>query len=213
MASNVKKYASLLKNLLPLGRAWENVKDNTLWRGLGTELCRVEDRGVDLLREFGPLTTDELLDDWEALLGIPDECTPADQSINERRVQINQKLGLVGGINAQFYIDLAASLGFTIEIENPLPFTVGRMRVGDALYNNQPPRDTFRVGDNVVSNQLAVFGWQFYFIAKVPVAELTRFRVGNSRVGEPLVEFGNALLQCTIRKSKPAHSGVVFLFS
>ncbi|MBW1784813.1 MAG: DUF2313 domain-containing protein, partial [Deltaproteobacteria bacterium] len=116
MAGSVKKYSSLLKNLLPLGKAWENVKNNSLFEGLATELCRIEDRGVDLLREFGPLTTEELVEDWEALLGIPDECTPEDQTLDERRIQINQKLGLVGGINAQFYIDLAASLGFTITI-------------------------------------------------------------------------------------------------
>ena len=213
MASNIDKYQTLLKKLLPLGRAWDEIKRHELLRGMAVEFCRIEDRGKELLTEFGPLTTTELLEDWEQLLGIPDECTPEDQTVAERRVQVYQKMGTLGGINAQFYIDLAESLGFTITIENPVPFRTGNQRVGDALYNSESLRDVFEVGENRVGDQLRVFGWQFYFIARIPASELSKFRVGENRVGGRLVETGNELLECTIRKLKPAHSGVVFLFS
>jgi len=212
MASNLKKYQSLFKKLLPMGRSWENVKEHDLFKGMAVEFCRVEDRGIDLLNEFGPLTSTELLGDWEKLLGLPDECTPENQTVGERRIQVNQKLGTLGGINAKFFVDLAATLGFTITIENPVPFRVGKQRVGGALYNNSI-RDTFQVGKNTVGQQLNVFGWQFYFIARVPASELRKFEVGRDTVGSRLVETGNELLECTIRKLKPANSGVVFLFS
>jgi len=178
---------------------------------MAVEYCRIEDRGANLLDEIGPLTTFELLEDWEQLLGIPDECTPDGQTIDERRLQVAQKLGTLGGLNANYLIHIASLLGFDIEIENPVPFRVGIARVGDELTNNDI-RDTFRVGVNRVGDQLNVFGWQFYFIAKIPASELSEFRVGENRVGDRLVETGNALLQCTIRKLKPANSGVVFRF-
>lgn len=212
MASLVEKYQGLLKKLLPPGRAWENVKEHEILKAIATEFCRVEERASDLLEtEFDPLLTTELLPDWEQLLGIPDECTPEDQTLDERRIQVQQKLSALGGLSAQYYVDLAKLLGFDITVFNPIPFRVGRARVGDGLYNNSI-RDTFVVGTNRVGDQLRVFGWQFYFIARIPITELTKFRVGTARVGEPLVSFGNSLLECTIRKSKPAHTGVVFLF-
>lgn len=197
---------------MPIGRAWDQAKDHILFKALSYEFCRIEERAADLVDiEFDPLLTNELLTDWETMLGIPDECTPADQTIDERRVQVKQKLSTLGGMSAKFYIDLAKLLGFDIEVFNPIPFTVGRQRVGDGLYNNSI-RDVFEVGQNRVGDQLRVFGWQFYFIARIPISELTNFKVGTSTVGEPLVAFGNELLECTIRKYKPAHSGVVFLF-
>lgn len=211
MAIGLEKYKKLLTDLLPTGRAWQQVRGHELFKGMAIEFCRVEERGADLLKEIGPETTTELLEDWENLLGLPDECTPEDQTINERRVQIAQKLGTLGGLNAGYYKHIASLLGFDIEIENPVPFRVGVARIGDALTNNSI-RDTFSVGSNRVGEQLRVFGWQFYFIAKVPASELSKFRVGENRVGDTLVDFGNVLLQCTLSKYKSAESGIVFRF-
>lgn len=211
MPARLEKYQDLLKRLFPVGRAWENVKNHNLLRGMAIEFCRIDDRGADLLRELNPATSLELLEDWEQLLGIPDECTPDGQTIEERRLQVTQKMGTLGGLNANYLEHIASLLGFDIIIENPVPFRVGIARVGQALTNNEI-RDTFRVGANRVGDQLRVFGWQFYFIANIPATELNQFRVGQNRVGDRLVETGNELLQCTLRKNKPANSGVVFRF-
>jgi len=64
-----------------------------------------------------------------------------------------------------------------------------------------------RCGDQLVSR-----GWVFYWIVKVPVAELVKFRAGVGRCGDPLVEYGNQLLECTLKKLKPAHTDLFFLF-
>lgn len=211
----IEKYRDLLRRLLPIGRAWEQVKSNLLLKAAAIEYCRVEERASVLLdTEMDPASTDELLTDWETTFGIPDECTPADQTINERRVQLQQKIASTkGAINAQFYIDLAEDLGFDdVTIDDAVRFTVGRARVGDRLTNSDPPRSIFRVGTGRVGDQLKTPGWAFFFIIDIPATELEKFRVGTARVGDPLVSFGNELLECTIRKLKPAHDGAFFTF-
>lgn len=213
MAADFKKYMRLLAKLLPFGKAWEQIKEDPLLDGMAVELCRVEDRGKDLLREIDPRVSVELLDDWEQLLGIPDECTPANQSIEERQLQVTQKLSALGGLSKTYYEQIALQLGFDITVRNDIPFRVGRARVGDRLTNSERLRTVFRVGESRVGEQLRTFGWIFYWTAIIPVSEQSLFRVGSSRVGEPLVEFGNELVQCTLRKLKPAHTGIVFLFS
>lgn len=214
MAECTKKYASLLKRLLPEGRAWEQIKLSALWEGLAGEFCRIEQRAKDLLyREFDPLQAEELLDDWMDLVGIPDECTSIDLTEDELRRQVVQKLATLGGISAKYFEEVASFLGFEdIDVFNYVPFTVGRSRVGDPLTNDSPPRDVFRVGTHTVGQRLKTPGWVHYFGVRVPIAEFTYFRVGLSRVGEPLVDFGNRLMECTLTKIKPAESGIFFTF-
>ena len=205
------RYKKLLGDLLPVGKAWDNVKLNTLLDAMAVEFTRVHGRAADLLAEMYPGATDELLADWESLLGIPDECTPENQTDDERRVQILQKLATTGGISAEYYVFIAKQLGFDISIETARPFRVGVSRVGDALTNRRGD-SRFRVGD-AVGKGLDQFGWQFYYIVTIPVTELIRFRTGgDSRVGDPLVLYSNALLECTLKKLKPAHAGIYFRF-
>jgi len=225
MASDLEKYASLLKKLLPRGLAWDQVKDTSdILKALAGEFCRVEERAGDLLnKEMDPSLTEELLTDWETMLGIPDECTPDDLTIGERRVQIVQKLADTNGLSADFYEGLGALLGHEISARNAVPFRVGKGRVGQFLENTDGTRFKFRVGQNltaynatgtvgVVGQQLRGYSWIHYFVVTIPIEELVKFRVGLSRVGDPLVDFGNELLECTLRKRKPARAGIVFRF-
>ena len=88
----IKKYAGLIRKLFPLGKAWESLLESTLFDGLAVEFGRVDDRTNELLTELDPLTSNELLSDWETLLGLPDECTPEGQTLQERRDQARAKL-------------------------------------------------------------------------------------------------------------------------
>jgi uncharacterized protein YmfQ (DUF2313 family) len=45
-----------------------------------------------------------------------------------------------------------------------------------------------------------------------PVLTATYFRAGVSRAGDPVATSGNALLQCVINKTKPAHVAVTYNF-
>ena len=79
--SLVEAYADLIARLLPKGHAWDRVREWAGLRGLATELCRIDERGLVLLEQIDPLTSTEMLEDWEQLLALPDDCSPAAQTI------------------------------------------------------------------------------------------------------------------------------------
>lgn len=187
-------YRKILLDMLPSGRAW--VKQNStladLVDALVTEYCRIQERADTLLNvESDPRSTSELLTDWETMLGIPDECTDLAATQGDRQNQVVQKLTLVGATNAQFYIDLAATLGFVITIDEISRFLVGFSRVGDRLTNA---------------------AWDYYWIVNADEFLVTPFRVGQGVAGDPLVKFGNDTLECTIKKYAPAHTSPIFAF-
>ncbi|MCN2418822.1 DUF2313 domain-containing protein, partial [Escherichia coli] len=68
-------YIRLLSALLPPGPAW-SVSDPAI-AGAAPSLTRVHQRADALMRELDPRTTTELINRWERLCGLPDECIPA----------------------------------------------------------------------------------------------------------------------------------------
>jgi len=204
------KYTGLLKKLFPVGKAWENILDDNLFSGMSVEFARIEDRSIDLLREMDPLTSSEMLKDWESLLGLPDECTPEDQSLSERQSQCRQKLSNQGGQSAAYLEDVSDDLGFEGTVfSDYVPFEVGRAVVGAPLTNNFDI--SFRVGDTV-GEVIRNSGWRFVFQVNALATINDPFEVGNDTVGDPLVVFGNPLLQCTIKRLKPAHTQAFFTY-
>lgn len=214
MASSnlLEKYKRLLPNLLPRGKLWQP-KEQPIFKQLldsfAVELCRVEERAKDLLREADPRQALELLEDYERLLGLPDECSPEGPSLQDRRDQILRSLTNVGGLSKEFYEFIGLQLGFVITVENRVNFIVGRGTVGQPLTNYF--NRTFVVGDTV-GMQLKEIGWRYYFNVEMPATAADIFVVGDT-VGNPLVLFSNPLIECTMRKLKPAHSAVTFTFS
>lgn len=198
---SAEAYKALIASLLPRGRAWPREDGSTLMRlvqAQADELARVDGRASDLFEEIDPQTTLELLDDWERVAGLPDSCIAAPDSIAERRAAVQSRITAVGGQTRDYFIALAASLGFAVTISEFRPFRIGS-RVGDRIYdeawahvwrvNVQPPAIDDGQG-------------------------LTRryFRVGQSRVGERLVGWGSLDLECIIRRAAPAHSIVLFAY-
>lgn len=213
IAALLAGYSSLIKKLLPKGLAWEQVTEAMpgLYTGIATEFCRIDERGRDLLVELDPLTSVELLTDWETLLGLPDECTPLNLTLAERQQQARSKLSDQGGQSAAFFEARADDLGFpTTVVSDYHPFEVGRSTVGEALTNDFSI--PFTVG-MTVGNTLHDWGWRFVFNVNSPATVVEPFRVGQNVVGDRLVEFGNELLECTIKKLKPAHTQPFFTFS
>jgi len=210
---SIEKYVNLLKNLLPRGLAWEKVKEHALIRGLAVEFSRVGERAGDLEKEFDPNQALETIEDWERVVGLPDECTPDTVlTIEERRQQVIQKLAIQGNLSAKFYEEIAAVYGYDATATNYLSFQVGRSKVGDKLSNYFNPRSIFRVGQSHVGEQLKTWGWLHYFNVELPESTRTTFRVGENKVGDRLALFGNPRLECTYKRLKPAHSGITFTF-
>jgi len=195
MGVSVSQYTKFLKTLLPKGEAW-NRAINSTWHNFLTamadELVRVHTRGgVDLLRELFPATSLELLDDWERILGLPDDCIGEATSTQDRRAQILYRLTNQGGQSPQFYIDLALTLGFTVTVTEFDQFQAGISRAGDLLTNGEWRR-----------------AWQI----NAPANTVTYFRAGLSTAGDPLAYGNNDPLECIINRAKPAHTIVLFSY-
>ncbi|NYY77123.1 hypothetical protein DMH20_01870 [Escherichia coli] len=71
--------------------------------GAAPSLTRVHQRADALMRELDPRTTTELINRWERLCGLPDECIPAGtQTLRQRQQRLDAKVNLAGGINEDF---------------------------------------------------------------------------------------------------------------
>jgi uncharacterized protein YmfQ (DUF2313 family) len=220
MAATLDSFISLVKKLLPNGPAWESIREDEvgLFPAMVEEFLRIDGRGIDLLREMDPGTSDELLEDWEALLGLPDECTPLAPTLEERRLQARLKLASIGGISKEFYERTALALGFVVYVRDFASFQVGLSSIGDRLHNPfNPNHHLFRVGHNVEQNNhigcnLVQHGWKFTFEINMEATVNEPFRVSINSIGDPLVIFGNELLECIFLKLKPAHNSIFFTF-
>lgn len=189
------RYKQLILNLLPHGYAWNKENDSMLSDfalAIAIEYARADDRNALLLDEADPRTTNELLEDWERVTRLPDACGGLDQTFDERRLAVVQRLQSRGGQSLAFYEELAASLGFPdVTAEDTLPFRVGINTAGDAMYGEL---------------------WKFWFLITGPDTLEYIFKAGQGRCGEPLRKAGNALLECVIQKLKPAYTDVIFSF-
>lgn len=188
-------YLESLQALLPQGFAWPRAADATLTRLLlawAGELARVDARAADLVEEADPRTASELLADWERVAGLPDPCVAAfgvTQAAGERRAALVARLTAIGGQGAAYYVALAAALGYTITITEHRTFTV-KSKVNDPLNDAE---------------------WRFAFSIHAPLDTVRHFTV-RSGVNEPLASWGNELLECVIRRLKPAHTHALFAY-
>ena len=183
----------MILNLFPRGLAWPKEAGTFFYKlaqALADEAYRVSARAKNLLEERDPRTAFEALEDFERMVGLPDECSVADMSVQERREAVIARMTLQGSLSVPFYIDLGGNLGFTVTIRSFRQFRAGRARAGDP-----------------VSNGNWIYTWQV-----LGPSDVSRyFRAGLGVAGDPLRVVGNRLLECTITKNKPA--GTIVLFS
>lgn len=193
--SKVIFYKAQLQRLFPQGKLFkffDGSNQDKLVAGIADELARIDDRGDKILQESDPRTTEELLPEWEEMLGLPDECGSNAVTVQDRRNQILQKLKLLGGQSKALYVELAQQLGYDVSIEDVIeyqPFVAGS-RAGDRLTNGP---------------------WQHTWAMIIPEFTVRPF-VAGSYAGERLVEFGDDLLECIITKYKPAQTIVLFIY-
>lgn len=188
-------YRDQLLALLPQGAAWLTDLESNLARlfhAWGDELARVDLRADELIEEADPRTTNELLPDWERVAGLPDGCTNQVDTLQERRNALLARLTAMGGQTPQYFIDVAAALGYTITITE---FTTRRH--GQARYGEQ------------YAGEAWAYAWQ----VNAGVTTVVQRRHGQSGYGEPYQDWGNEILECVIRRLAPAHTFVIFAYS
>jgi uncharacterized protein YmfQ (DUF2313 family) len=201
-------YTQVLADLLPVGVAWPREPDSTLMRtmsGLADEFARVHERDCDLLAEAYPGTAIETITDWERVCGLPDPCTGPLETLQERREAVLAKLAARGGQSRQYYIDLAANLGYDITIKEFRPMLASQARAGDACYHQSNGRtDTL---------QSRMRDWWFVWQTQTREHDkVVYFRADSSTAGDPLEKWGNEMLECAILATKPAHTWVNFAY-
>lgn len=156
------------------------------------EMKLVNDRTEALQVELDPRTTSELLPDWERLLALPDECSdPDNTSVATRRREILAKLTGQGSISRQYYIDLAARLGYTVTIYEYRQFLAGVSHAGDPVSN----------GD-----------WVHCWLVTAAGGSADFFEAGVDFAGDPLAVYSDGVLECYINKVKPAETLVFFAY-
>ncbi len=191
---DINEYKENLKDLLPQGLMWPRENGTGLDKFLyavATELARVDSRVRDMLREAYPLSSAELLEDWERVVGLPEPCVGTPTDVQTRRQAVHEKLGRRGGQSRQYFIDLAAKYGFTITIAEYNTFRAGHSSAGDPVNGPQ---------------------WRFAWRVNAPETTIRTFKAGQNSAGDPLRRWGNELLECLINRLKPAHTHVIFAY-
>ena len=193
MGMTADDYLAQLQALLPQGPAWPRDAGATLTRllhSMADELARVDSRAAQLIEETDPRTTTELLNDWERVAGLPDTCVTAAQATAQRRGALHARLTTLGGQNVSYFIALAASLGYTVTITEFRLHTV----------------------EDDVEYPLYGHPWQFAWQINAPLNTVGTLSVTDT-VADPLAWWGNELLECVIRRLKPAHTHTLFAYS
>lgn len=207
-------YAHALLNLLPQGQAWTRNPLSVLVQtceGLANYWGYVDGRAADLLEiESDPRTALELLPDWERNWGLPDPClSDPPTSLFDRRAALVAKMTMIGAQSRQFFINVAASLGYSITITEYAPYMCGVSQVGDTrgLDPDSPPGDyRWRLGPPEM---------RYYWTVHVNATKYIYFHVSSSQCGiDRLLAFGIASdLECYLDRWQPAHTKIVYDYS
>ncbi|AAW62088.1 Bacteriophage tail protein [Gluconobacter oxydans 621H] len=178
--------------LLPKGAIWSrdpSALPSRLAGIWGKTFQRNSQAADNLLTEVFPLTTTELLPEWEETTGLPDPCAGDSPTISQRRGQVVARLTDSGGSSIDYFVAFAETLGFEISIVQHAPARVGMLRAGDPLYSED---------------------WAFAWTVSAPGYTIDYFRADTGAAGEPLAIWGNAVLRCEIESRAPAHTIVLF---
>jgi len=181
--------------LLPRGQAISSDSDTTLHDlllGICEEFARVDQRATVLIEEADPRTTTELLADWERVAGLPDECTELAQTVSDRRNIMVNKITAQGRQDAAYFVGVASNLGYTITVEDAMPYEAGHQFNGAEITASE---------------------WVFVWRVNSAATSIQTFKVGQNTVGDALRWWGNDLLECAIKRLKPAHTHVLFSYA
>lgn len=198
MAVTPQEYVGMLKELLPPGPAWPRGDTASLYAMMfevwGAELARADSRARALITENDPRFALETFQEWLDEWGLPDDCIRAWSNANDTTLRklLLWKIQTVGSQNWQFFVDLASMFGYIITIDEFNRHSV-RSRTSDVLSSEIWPH-TWRV--NVLAAQGSAMTYH----------EVT----GDAK--EPLAWWGDALIECLIKRYAPAHATLSFAY-
>ncbi|MWP61037.1 YmfQ family protein [Gilliamella sp. Pas-s25] len=187
-----KQYQRMVGNLLPYGPAWD--KTEPILLSLALTLSKTHLRVDDLMREIDPRTTNELIDRYEQICGLPDSCySEESQTLTTRRNRLDSKLNLAGGINKDFYLQTLAINGYpdaTITNYNNDVFTC-ESSCEDYLYDEE---------------------WRYYWVVNIPAGRHITEMTCEDSCNSYLRKWGNKQIECIIEKLCASHTYVIFKY-
>ena len=209
-------FAHALMSLLPSGEIWPRTPNSVLVRAVSA-LAQVTGRwasrcGNLLIIEAYPPSSLEMLPDWERVLGLPEPCLPmADPTISERQQQVAEKLARrPGRQDGDYFVGLAAALGYAITITEYIPAQCGITQCGVSSASAKAPYSISGAGCGTPAIR---YVWSI----TVTGPRLTWFAAGGGggRAGlDPHVRIRSAEdLACLLGKIRPAHTRLVFNYT
>ncbi|MDL2306617.1 DUF2313 domain-containing protein [Desulfovibrio sp. OttesenSCG-928-C06] len=191
-----EEYTDMQQSLLPRGPAWNRAPGSVLTLTLESaaqEMTRVDESAHLLLRETNPTTAIDALEDYERVLGLPDSCLPSGDTLQERRMAVLLKLADTGRQDKSYWYEMAANLGYSIDIEHNAPFVCGESDCGNTVE---------RLGPEEI---------RYWWIVVVHGPRVIYFRCGESACGDSLGEYQIATdLECLMQRDKEAHTFLTF---
>ncbi len=182
--------------LSPPGDAFPRARESNWARALAplaAEHTRVELRAEALLPQVDPGRADDLLPDYERVLG-DDPCLgpSAALPLSIRQALARQRWTNRGGATPAFFIGVAAAMGVVITITESEPASCGAFECGAELIPE---------------------AGRFEWIVNLPATSLIEFEAGATEAGSPLGDLAPSPVECLIRARAPAHTTVYFNYS
>lgn len=136
-----------LTQLLPSGDAWPKDTDSNLAKlllALATPRAQLEADILALQLEISPRTSVLLLEDYKAVLGAdPAGRDQGDLTTAQWQALLYARWTARGGQSIAYYEALAAALGFTLSIYEPVAAVYGAFTYGDGTVYSRPDYDNF----------------------------------------------------------------------
>ena len=189
-----RDYQQAMLRLLPQGRVWRRDPGSNLAAtllALAPTYTRSTQAAAQVLLDASPATTVNLLAEWETSLGLPDPCSAANPSIEQRQAAVRAKFGARGALTTAYFITLAAALGFAITITEFRPFAAD-------MACDLPDYDP---------------AWAFAWQVNAPQITTFYFVADASGADDALETYDAGELVCRITRDAPAETMVFFVFS
>lgn len=156
----------------------------------GNALDAAQASAKNVLGAVTPYGAGEMITDWERVLGL----TPSAGATLQQRIDTAiAKLAQVGGLSIPYFKQLAADLGYTININEPQYPQAGVSRAGDPMWVT----DIIWVWQ-VIVNGAPVIAYQAY--------------AGTAAAGDPITAFSDPIIEHVFNALKPAHTYVYFAY-
>ncbi len=161
----------------------------------GNAFNLLQQKANDMLNVVEPITSNSMLADWERLCGIK---TDFGKSYQERVKRVTAQLNAIGGLSIPYFMKIAESIGYKIEIKEFSPLANDLPTTGDLAQFRNEARDNL------------IFMWRVSVLNGDD--NIVYFRAGSSFAGNHLVEFGDPIIEEFFRDLKPAHTYCYFAY-